>query len=406
MTTELPTTPAGTARGGKLWLLAILALLVVAGIWFVAANNRLVALQENVKQAWAQVETVLQRRFDLIPNLVNTVKGYAEHEQGVLEEVTRLRSQWGQAKTVDEKAAAASALKARCRGCCSWPRTIPISRPIRISATCRSNSPGRRIASRSNGAGTTKSSATYNTAVRQFPTSIVASLRGFTTDSAYFEAAPKRKQLRRSISRNRRRQREPGAWASLKIGQFLWPDRHAQRVDHDDHVDHFLHDRPGHRRQVAGRGEQHADDARRHAADRALQRDPPHPLADVQELVDLRQRAVHHHDVGRLGRDVAVLAEGDADRRGRQGRRVVDAVADEDRVGPRRLGPHDLELLLRALAAEHFGNADQVGQVLHFRLAGRRRPASRGRCDAAARRWRMNGRPSRRGRSRKRYVAA
>ena len=66
--------------------------------WFVSLNNRFVALQENVHSAWAQVETVLQRRYDLIPNLVNTVKGYAKHEKGVLEEVTRLRRPVGQRK--------------------------------------------------------------------------------------------------------------------------------------------------------------------------------------------------------------------------------------------------------------------------------------------------------------------
>ena len=79
--------------------------------WFVSLNNRFVALQENVHSAWGQVETVLQRRYDLIPNLVNTVKGYAKHEKGVLEEVTRLRSQWGSARTVDEKVKAAGQLE-------------------------------------------------------------------------------------------------------------------------------------------------------------------------------------------------------------------------------------------------------------------------------------------------------
>jgi len=59
----------------------------------------------------AQVETVLQRRFDLIPNLVSTVKGYAAHEEEILEETTRLRSQWGAAKSVDEKAKAAGELE-------------------------------------------------------------------------------------------------------------------------------------------------------------------------------------------------------------------------------------------------------------------------------------------------------
>ena len=91
-------------------LLAILIVAIVLGMWFVSAGNHLVVLQENVHTAWAQVETVLERRFDLIPNLVETVKGYAEHEKEILEEVTRLRSQWGQAKTVDEKAKAGSAL--------------------------------------------------------------------------------------------------------------------------------------------------------------------------------------------------------------------------------------------------------------------------------------------------------
>src|SRR4029079_5338059 len=76
-----------------------------------SVNNRLVGMQEGVRTAWAQVETVLQRRFDLIPNLVATVKGYAEHESSTLEEVTRLRSQWGGAKTVDEKARTASELE-------------------------------------------------------------------------------------------------------------------------------------------------------------------------------------------------------------------------------------------------------------------------------------------------------
>src|SRR5690242_2225471 len=79
-------------------------LALVLGMGYVSTANHLVALEEGTNAAWAQVETVLQRRFDLIPNLVNTVKGYAAHEKEILEEVTRLRSQWGSAKTVDDKA--------------------------------------------------------------------------------------------------------------------------------------------------------------------------------------------------------------------------------------------------------------------------------------------------------------
>jgi LemA protein len=75
--------------------LVIIGLLVIGGI---GIYNGLVSSQEEAKTAWAQVENQYQRRADLIPNLVETVKGYAAQEKTVLEEVTRLRSQWGEAR--------------------------------------------------------------------------------------------------------------------------------------------------------------------------------------------------------------------------------------------------------------------------------------------------------------------
>jgi LemA protein len=76
---------------------AVIAAFFFLGIaWFTTVNNTLVSLDEGVKAKWSQVENVYQRRADLIPNLVNTVKGYAKHEAGVLEEVTKARSQVGQ----------------------------------------------------------------------------------------------------------------------------------------------------------------------------------------------------------------------------------------------------------------------------------------------------------------------
>ncbi len=79
----------------------ILIPLVIIGVLIVGAfgiYNGLVSAQEEAKTAWAQVENQYQRRADLIPNLVETVKGYAQQESSVLEEVTRLRSQWGEAR--------------------------------------------------------------------------------------------------------------------------------------------------------------------------------------------------------------------------------------------------------------------------------------------------------------------
>ena len=85
-----------------LWIL--LAIVVVLIIAFVVIYNSLVTMRLRVKNAWSQIDVQLQRRFDLIPNLVETVKGYMEHEADVLTRVTDLRSSWANAKTVDEKA--------------------------------------------------------------------------------------------------------------------------------------------------------------------------------------------------------------------------------------------------------------------------------------------------------------
>ncbi|MFK5921519.1 MAG: LemA family protein [Verrucomicrobiota bacterium] len=90
--------------------LAILAAIVGLPLYMVSLRNDIIAADESVDGAWAQVETMMQRRFDLIPNLVETVKGVAEHEAEVLKEVTRLRSQWGDAKNQEEKQAAAAKL--------------------------------------------------------------------------------------------------------------------------------------------------------------------------------------------------------------------------------------------------------------------------------------------------------
>ncbi len=82
----------------------ILAIVVVIAIVLIVIYNQLVTLRQRVQNAWSQIDVQLQRRFDLIPNLVETVKGYMTHEQETLTKVTDLRSSWANAKTVEEKA--------------------------------------------------------------------------------------------------------------------------------------------------------------------------------------------------------------------------------------------------------------------------------------------------------------
>ena len=85
-------------------VLGVIALVVViAASWMIGGYNRVVAMDEAVKTAWAQVDNQLKRRFDLIPNLVETVKGYAAHEKGIFEHLADARTKYFQAPDVKGK---------------------------------------------------------------------------------------------------------------------------------------------------------------------------------------------------------------------------------------------------------------------------------------------------------------
>jgi LemA protein len=92
-------------------LLIVLGIVVVLGIFLWATYNGLVTLKNRVDEAWSDITVQLKRRFDLIPNLVNTVKGYATHEAGVFEAVTEARANALNAQGVKETAAAENMLE-------------------------------------------------------------------------------------------------------------------------------------------------------------------------------------------------------------------------------------------------------------------------------------------------------
>ena len=85
-----------------MWIALIIILVIIAFI--IATYNSLVTARQKVKNAWSQIDVQLQRRFDLIPNFVETVKGYMEHEKETFEKIASLRTSWANAGTVDEKA--------------------------------------------------------------------------------------------------------------------------------------------------------------------------------------------------------------------------------------------------------------------------------------------------------------
>jgi LemA protein len=102
------------SKGLKIFLGIFLAVLLVGFLLLgqiISGYNRVVAMDENVKSSWAQVENQLKRRYDLIPNLVETVKGYAAHEKEIFENIANARTQYFQAKEVNDKVDASNRLE-------------------------------------------------------------------------------------------------------------------------------------------------------------------------------------------------------------------------------------------------------------------------------------------------------
>ncbi|MDP2363144.1 MAG: LemA family protein [Ignavibacteria bacterium] len=88
------------------FFLIFIAIIVVIGLFFVSIYNSLIGLRNRVKNAWSQIDVQLKRRHDLIPNLIEAVKGYMTHERQIMENITKYRSQAMDASTVGEKASA------------------------------------------------------------------------------------------------------------------------------------------------------------------------------------------------------------------------------------------------------------------------------------------------------------
>jgi len=169
-------------------------LVVVIGIYsfMKGTYNRLVTLDEGVKGAWAQVENQLQRRYDLIPNYVETVKGYAAHEKEVLVSVTEARARVGGAATVGEKMEAnndlSSALSRLLVVVEQYPDLKANTNFIRLQDEL-AGTENRIAVERMRFNEVVKA---YNIEIRQFPTNIIAGMFGFEK-AAFFEV-PKGRQ--------------------------------------------------------------------------------------------------------------------------------------------------------------------------------------------------------------------
>lgn len=176
-------------------LIGLVIFVAVVLVAFTGIYNALVSKSENVKASWAQVENVLQRRADLIPNLVNTVKGYAAHEKGVFEEVTRARSAWTGASSQEDKVKAATAMDSAISRLLVVSENYPTLKADSVFLKLQDELAGteNRIAverMRYN-----EAVRGYNVLLRSFPANLLASRFGFRQFSEYFKAEEKAKAV-------------------------------------------------------------------------------------------------------------------------------------------------------------------------------------------------------------------
>lgn len=177
-------------------VIAIIVVLVLIALWGVSVYNGMVGLDEGVNTAWANVETQYQRRADLIPNLVNTVKGYAEHEQSTFEAVVNARSK-ATSITVDPTNLTPEKLQEY--QAAQGEITSALGRLIAISENypdLKASEQFKELQAQLEGTENRISVArknfndearTYNTTIRTFPKNIFAGIMGFT-QRAYFQS--------------------------------------------------------------------------------------------------------------------------------------------------------------------------------------------------------------------------
>ncbi len=184
---------------GLIAVVVVLVLIGLVGVMFfgsyVSTKNTLVSKNEAVKAAWSQVDIVLQRRADLIPNLVETVKGYAKQEQTVFDDIAKARSQLLSAGTPQEKIAANGQLDGAMVKFLALTENYPQLKSNENFLRLQDELAGteNRIAvERKHYNDTLKD---YNTYVQQFPNSLFAGWAGFKANDAYFVASEASRQV-------------------------------------------------------------------------------------------------------------------------------------------------------------------------------------------------------------------
>ncbi len=172
----------------------IIAVVILLGVSLISSYNSLVGMEEKVNNSWAQVETVLKRRADLIPNLVNTVKGYASHEEEVLTQITEARARINNANTPGEYAEANAEFERALNNLYVVVENYP-----ELKANENFSNLQYELAGTENRISVARmryneAVQEYNTKIRRFPTNILANLFGFD-EKQYFEIDDEDRQV-------------------------------------------------------------------------------------------------------------------------------------------------------------------------------------------------------------------
>ena len=165
------------------WIILIIVVLIL--VFLISIYNNLVSLRQKVKNAWSQIEIQLQRRFDLIPNLVETVKGYMGHESNILTKVAELRTAWANAKTVAEKSNLDTQLSDTLKTIMAVSEAYPD-----LKANQNFINLQQELANTENKISYSRQFyndivTTYNTKIQVFPSNIVAGMFNFTQETLF-----------------------------------------------------------------------------------------------------------------------------------------------------------------------------------------------------------------------------
>lgn len=179
---------AGGLFGVVVWNVSVPLIVLVAVLWVVSLYNSFVTLVNRTKEAWADIEVQLKRRYDLIPNLVETVKGYASHEREAFESVTKARAQALGAQSVKEKAAAENMLTSALKSVFAVAEAYPQLRAVESFVKLQdelTDTENKIQAARRFYNGNVRD---LNTKIEQFPENLIASLFKFQPRE-FFELA-------------------------------------------------------------------------------------------------------------------------------------------------------------------------------------------------------------------------